>query len=196
MNFTKSLTGILLLIILFSVISFAQDKDNMKGDMNKKEMMNKDMMKDNTMHKDMMKIDKNTDGVALKGYDPVSYFTDMRPEMGMSNISYKWGGATWQFTSKDHMKMFKENPSKYTPQYGGYCAYAVTKNILVPADPAIWTMENGKLYLNVNADVQKLFRKDITDNIKIGGKNWKTLSIRSDKMDDNKMMNNKMDKNK
>jgi pentapeptide MXKDX repeat protein len=196
MNFTKSLKGIFLLIMLFTAVSFAQDKDNMKGDMNKKEMMNKDMMKDNTIPKDMMKIDKNMDGIALKGYDPVSYFTDMKPEMGISDISYKWGGATWQFTIKDHMKMFKENPSKYAPQYGGYCAYAITKNKLVPADPAIWTMENGKLYLNVNADAQKLFRKDITDNIKIGGKNWKTLSMSNDKMDDNKMMNNKMDKNK
>ena len=196
MNFTKSLKGIFLLIMFFSALSFAQDKDNMKDDINKKEMMNKDMTKDNMMHDDMMmKIDKNMNGVALKGYDPVSYFTDMKPEMGMSDISYKWGGATWQFTSKDQMKMFKENPSKYAPQYGGYCAYAITKNKLVPADPAIWTMENGMLYLNVNADAQKLFRKDIMDNINMGEKNWKSLSMSTDKMNDNKMMDNKMDKN-
>ena len=196
MNFTKSLKGIFLLIMFFSALSFAQDKDNMKDDINKKEMMNKDMTKDNMMHDDMMmKIDKNMNGVALKGYDPVSYFTDMKPEMGMSDISYKWGGATWQFTSKDHMKMFEENPSKYAPQYGGYCAYAITKNKLVPADPAYWTMENGMLYLNVNADAQQLFRKDIMDNINMGEKNWKSLSMSTDKMNDNKMMDNKMDKN-
>ena len=196
MNFAKSLTGIFLLIILFSAVSFAQDKDNMKGDMNKKEMMNKDMTKDNTMHKDMMKIDKNMDGIALKGYDPVSYFTDMKPEMGMPDISYKWGGATWRFTSKDHMKMFKENPSKYAPQFGGYCAYALSLNKLVPADPAYWTMKNGMLYVNANADAQKLFRKDETGNIEKAEKNWKSLSMKEDEMNDDKMMDNKMDKDK
>jgi len=194
MNFTKSLTGIFLLIILFSVVSLAQDKDMMKDNMKKKEMMNNDKM---MMHDDMMmKISKNMDGVALDGYDPVSYFTDMKPEMGMSDISYKWDGATWQFTSKDHMKMFKDNPSKYAPQFGGYCAYALSLNKLVPADPAYWTMKNGMLYVNANADAQKLFRKDETGNIEKAEKNWKSLSMKEDEMNDDKMMDNKMDKDK
>ena len=188
MHFTKSLTGIFLLIILFSVVSLAQDKDIMKDNMKKKEMMDNDKM--------MMKISKNMDGVALDGYDPVSYFTDMKPEMGMPDISYKWGGATWRFTSKDHMKMFKENPSKYAPQFGGYCAYALGLNKLVPADPAYWTMKNGMLYVNANADAQKLFRKDETGNIEKAEKNWKSLSMKEDEMNDDKMMDNKMDKDK
>ena len=191
MKFTKPLIGMCLLIVLFSAVSFAQDKDMMKDDMKKKEMMDKDMMKDNMMHDDMMKIDKNMDGVALKGYDPVSYFTDMKPEMGMSDLSYEWGGATWQFTNKDHLKMFKENPSNYAPQFGGYCAYALSVNKLVPADPAYWTLDNGMLYLNAGADAQKLFKKDISGNITKAEKNWKTLGITDDKM-----MNDKMDKNK
>ena len=194
MHFTKSLTGIFLLIILFSVVSLAQDKDMMKDNMKKKEMTDNDKM---MMHDDMMmKISKNMDGVALKGYDPVSYFTDMKPEMGMSDISYKWGGATWRFTSKDHMKMFKENPSKYAPQFGGYCAYALSLNKLVPADPAYWTMKNRMLYVNANADAQKLFRKDETGNIEKAEKNWKSLSMKEDEMNDDKMMDNKMDKDK
>ena len=194
MKFTKSLIGMCLLIMLFSAVSFAQDKDMMKDNMKKKEMMDNDkMMKHDDM---MMKISKNTDGVALKGYDPVSYFTDMKPEMGMSDISYKWGGATWRFTSKDHMKMFKENPSKYAPQFGGYCAYALSLNKLVPADPAYWTMKNGMLYVNANADAQKLFRKDETGNIEKAEKNWKSLSMKEDEMNDDKMMDNKMDKDK
>ena len=191
MKFTKSLIGMCLLIMLFSAVSFAQDKDMMKDDMKKN-----DMMKDNMMHDDMMmKIDKNMDGVTLKGYDPVSYFTDMKPEMGMSDLSYEWGGATWHFTSKDHLKMFKENPAKYAPQFGGYCAYALSINKLVPADPAYWTLDNGKLYLNVNADAQKLFRKDQMSNISNAEMNWKTLSKTEDKMDNDKMMDSKMDKN-
>ena len=190
MKFTKSLISMCLLIMLFSAVSFAQDKDMMKDDMKKDDMKKNDMMKDNMM----MKIDKNMDGVALKGYDPVSYFTNMKPEMGMSDLSYKWGGATWQFTNKDHLKMFKENPAKYAPQFGGYCAYALSVNKLVPADPAYWTLENGMLYLNAGADAQKLFKKDEMGSIKKADMNWKTLGKSDDKMDKDKMMDSKMDK--
>lgn len=194
MNLTKSLTGIFLLILLFSVISFAQDKDMMKDNMKKKEMMDNNKM---MMHNDMMmKISKNMDDVALDGYDPVSYFSVGKPKMGMSDISYKWGGAIWQFTSKDHMQMFKETPSKYAPQFGGYCAYAVSINKLVSANPAYWEIENGKLYVNVNAEAQKLFKKDLMSNINKAEKNWKSLSMKDDKMNDDKMMYHKMDKNK
>ena len=94
------------------------------------------------------------------------------------------------------MKMFKDNPSKYAPQFGGYCAYALSLNKLVPADPAYWTMKNGMLYVNANADAQKLFRKDETGNIEKAEKNWKSLSMKEDEMNDDKMMDNKMDKDK
>ena len=188
MSFIKSLTSIFLFILLFSAVSLAQNKDMMKDDMNKKEMMSKDMMKDNMMHDEMMmKFDKNMDGLAINGYDPVSYFTDGKSEMGMSDYSYEWMGAGWRFTNEKHLEMFKENPTKYTPQFGGYCAYAVSLNKLVPANPDLWTIENGKLYLNVNADAQKLFRKDLSGNINTAEKNWKSLSISDDMMMKDKM---------
>ena len=183
MSFTKSLTGIFLLIMLFSAFTFAQDKDMMKDNMSKKEMADKEMIKDNMMHAEiMMKFDKNMDGIAINGYDPVSYFTDSNPETGMSGYSYEWMGAKWQFTSEEHLKMFKENPTKYVPQFGGYCSYAVSLNKLVPADPDFWTIENGKLYLNFNGDAQRLFRKDLSGNINTAEKNWKSLNMTDDKM--------------
>jgi hypothetical protein len=182
MSYIKSFTAIFLLITLFSAFSYAQEKDMMKDNMNKKEMMDKEMM---------MKFDKNMDGLAINGYDPVSYFTEGEPETGMPGNGYEWMGAKWQFTSEEHLNMFKENPTKYAPQFGGYCAYALSLNKLVPADPAFWTIDNGMLYLNANGDAEKLFRKDAMSNIKTAEKNWKSLS-----MDDDNMMEDKMEMKK
>ena len=190
MNFTKSVTTVFLLSILFSVVSFAQDKDMMKDDMNKKEMMGKEMMKDDMMHSDMMNIAKDMDGIAIKGYDAVSLYEGSEPEMGMMKYSYKWMDAEWQFTSEEHLMMFEKNPAMYAPQFGGYCAYAVGLNKLVPADPAFRTIENGKVYLNVNGDAEKLFRKDLSNNIMKAENNWKSLGMVHDEM-----MNDKMDMN-
>ncbi|MCW8810119.1 MAG: hypothetical protein OQJ93_12820 [Ignavibacteriaceae bacterium] len=188
MSFTKYLTGVFFLIMVFSIASFAQDKDMMKKDTKGKEMMDNKMMKDDMMQSDMMmEINKNMDGVAINGYDPVSYFTDGKAEMGMSSYSYKWMGATWQFTNEDHLNKFKENPEKYSPQFGGYCAYAACINKMVPADPTVWMMENGKLYLNVNGDAQKLFKKDLDGNIKKAEENWESMHKKNENMMDDKM---------
>jgi YHS domain-containing protein len=192
MNFTKYRLGVFFLVMVFSIASFAQDKDMMKKDTKGKEMMDNKMMKDDMMQSDMMMdINKNKDGVAINGYDPVSYFTDGKAEMGMLNYSYKWMGANWQFTNEDHLKMFKENPAKYEPQFGGYCTYAACINKMVPADPTVWTMENGKLYLNVNGDAQKLFKKDLDGNIKKAEENWESMHKKNENM-----MNDKTDMKK
>lgn len=64
----------------------------------------------------------NTDprGVAIEGYDPVAYFTHGNAVEGSEEFSYHWMGAKWQFTSSEHLEMFKSNPERYAPQYGGY----------------------------------------------------------------------------
>ena len=174
MKLTKSILVIFIFIIAVSAASYAQDKDMMKKNMDKNEMMKKDKI----MHKDtMMKIDKNMDGFAIKGFDPVSYFTNRKPEMGMTKFKFEWMGANWQFTNKEHMDMFMKDPEKYAPQFGGYCAFAASKNKLVHSDPSVWTIENGRLYLNVNSGAQKLFRKDLKKNIMMAEKNWPTLEM-------------------
>ena len=112
------------------------DKDKMGNEMMKKDSMNSNMGNDKMgdkmmdkgmMHNDMMmkRVDKDMNGVAIKGYDAVAYFTDGKAEMGKSDYSYKWNDAEWHFANADHLKMFKENPDKYAPQYGGFCAYGV-----------------------------------------------------------------------
>jgi len=188
MGFQKYLTSVFFLIMVFSIVSSAQDKDMMKKNTIGEEMMDNKVMKDDMMHSDMMMdINKNKEGVAINGYDPVSYFTDGKAEIGMSGYSYKWMGATWQFTNEDHLKMFKENPAMYAPQFEGYCSYAACINKMVPADPTLWTIHDGKLYLNVNADAQKMFKKDLNGNINKARENWKSMHMKNEKMMDDKM---------
>ena len=64
----------------------------------------------------------NTDaqGLAIKGYDPVAYFIQGRPLKGAEEFTYHWMGAEWRFASAEHLDLFKSNPEKYAPQYGGY----------------------------------------------------------------------------
>ena len=65
-------------------------------------------------------INMTPDGVAIKGYDPVAYFTMGRPVQGQEEFQYQWQGASWFFANQGHLEMFQENPERYAPQYGGY----------------------------------------------------------------------------
>lgn len=94
-------------------------------------------------------------GIAILGYDSVAYFTQNRPVPGSDSYTYSWMGAKWKFSSQKNLDLFKDNPEKYSPQYGGYCAYGVTRDYLVKIDPASFSVIDGKLYLNYDADVQK-----------------------------------------
>ena len=87
-------------------------------------------------------------GVAIDGTDPVAYFTDGRPAQGSSDFEHEWMGATWRFVSAAHRDLFAADPAKYAPQYGGYCAWAVSQGYTAKIDPAAWKIVDGKLYLN------------------------------------------------
>ena len=99
-------------------------------------------------------------GVAIHGHDRVAYFVDEKPVMGKSEHSATVGVATYWFASGANLQLFKTDPAKYEPQYGGYCAYGVAKDGLVKVEPDQFTVRNGKLYLNFDADVQALWLKD------------------------------------
>jgi hypothetical protein len=87
--------------------------------------------------------------VAIKGYDPVAYFTEQQAMKGSEDISYTWLGADWNFTIEKHKRLFAENPVKYAPQYGGHCADGVAYGeTTVNIDPFAWRIIEGKLYLN------------------------------------------------
>lgn len=98
--------------------------------------------------------------LAIQGYDPVAYFTDGKPVQGQPAHAHDWMGARWLFASKAHLDLFKAEPEKYAPQYGGYCAYGVAQDNLVSIEPDKFKIVEGKLYLNYNAEVQATWSKD------------------------------------
>ena len=97
---------------------------------------------------------------AINGYDTVAYFTQGKPVKGQDHLVAEWMGAKWKFASQAHLDLFRANPEKYAPQYGGYCAYGVAKDNLVKVEPDQFTVRNGKLYLNYDADVQAKWKQD------------------------------------
>src|SRR5262245_32720617 len=104
-------------------------------------------------------VNRDSAGLALKGYDVVAYFAQGKPVAGKKEFQYEWMGARWQFSSSANRDLFAANPDKYTPQYGGYCAYGVSEGHKAPIDPMVWKIVNGKLYLNYNADIGKQWRQ-------------------------------------
>ena len=111
-------------------------------------------------------------GVAVGGYDAVAYFTEHKPVKGKADITYSWKGATWRFANAKNRDAFKAAPAKYAPQYGGYCAYAVSQGATAEGDPKVWTVVDGKLYLNLSRGVQRTWQKNRASYIKAADKNW------------------------
>jgi len=118
---------------------------------------------------------------AVSGYDVVAFFTDSRPVNGSPAISAMYQGATYFFATEEHKKLFEQNPDKYVPQYGGFCAYGVALGKLFPVDINTWQVRNGKLYLNLNADILKTFNADFEGNIIKAEKNWPGLVAKNGK---------------
>ncbi len=111
-------------------------------------------------------------GTALEGTDPVAYFTVGKPVEGSSDFAYEWNGAEWHFASAENRDMFAADPEKYAPQYGGYCAWAVSQGYTASTDPDAWKIVDGKLYLNYSKGVQERWQKDVSGNIAKGDENW------------------------
>lgn len=116
------------------------------------------------------------DGFAIRGYDPVAYFTDKEPQKGDEKISYFWHGATWLFSSEEHKTLFVQQPEKYAPQYGGYCAWGASENYKATTDPFAWTIINGKLYLNYSKKVQASWDPQKATRIPKADSNWTSLA--------------------
>ena len=112
------------------------------------------------------------DGVAINGYDPVAYFTDGKPVKGESQFQLKWNNAAWQFASKTNLEKFKSQPEKYSPQFGGFCSFGVSKGYKVKSEPDAWTIVNNKLYLNYNLQVKDDWSKDRDNLISVAEKKW------------------------
>ena len=130
-------------------------------------------------------IDINADekDLAIKGYDPVAYFTDQQAKLGISAYSATYKGATYHFASKENKERFEANPTEYVPQYGGYCAFGVAMNKKFDTDPEAWKVVDNKLYLNLDKSVQKRWLEDTAGYIASADSNWTNIKlIEADKL--------------
>lgn len=118
----------------------------------------------------------STKAGAIKGYDPVAYFTKSAPMKGDKAYTYDWQGATWYFSTQQHLNLFKGDPEKYAPAFGGFCAYGVAQGYKVKIEPEAWAIVDGKLYLNYDLDVQQQWQDDRDEFIKKASDNWKSLA--------------------
>ena len=112
---------------------------------------------------------------AIKGHDPVAYFTQGGPAKGRGAHSHEWMGATWYFANAENKELFAADPDKYAPQYGGYCAYAVSQGYTAAIDPDAWKIVDDKLYLNFSLKVQKIWEEDIPGYIAKADINWPNI---------------------
>jgi len=112
---------------------------------------------------------------AIRGYDPVAYFTENEAIEGNKDISFDYEGATWFFSSEVNRELFEENPIKYAPQYGGYCAYAVSRGSSASSKPEYFTVYEDKLYLNYSKSVYKKWLKDKDKYIDKADSNWPAI---------------------
>jgi YHS domain-containing protein len=111
-------------------------------------------------------------GIGVKGYDPVAYFTLGHPVAGLDQYTYQWKSVRYSFASAENLARFIADPEKYLPQYGGYCAYAMSINRIADIDPSRWAIVNGKLYLNNNFLSYHLWSLDKSGNIVSADRNW------------------------
>jgi len=109
---------------------------------------------------------------AIRGYDPVAYHKVMMPVKGDPAYTHEYNNAVWRFSSEANLKIFRNDPERYAPQYGGYCAYAMSKGFVVSTDPQAWTIEGDKLFLNYSLGVRKKWLKDVPGYVAKADVNW------------------------
>ncbi|UGA55677.1 YHS domain-containing (seleno)protein [Vibrio sp. VB16] len=113
---------------------------------------------------------------AVSGYDTVAYFTEGQPVKGNSQWQVEYKDADWYFSSEENLSKFKADPESYAPQYGGYCAWAISaKNDFASAKPELWAIVDGKLYLNYDVGVKRRWDEDRAGHILTADQNWPNL---------------------
>jgi YHS domain-containing protein len=114
-------------------------------------------------------------GVALKGHDPVAYFTDNKPMKGNAQFQSTVGGVTYYFASAENKAAFDANPARYEPQVGGFCAWAVSRGYTAPIDPNAFQIVNGRLLLQYSLKVRQDFSADTEGNLRKADANWPSI---------------------
>ena len=114
-------------------------------------------------------------GIAIRGADPIAFFTQGAPVIGSAEHALIWEGTTWHFASMENMETFVGDPEAYAPQYGGYCAFAMSKGYIATSVPEAWTIHEGKLYLNYSVNVRQAWSEDIPGNIALADGFWPAI---------------------
>jgi YHS domain-containing protein len=123
--------------------------------------------------KTLLNLDKS--GVAIQGYDPVAFFTVGAPVKGSPEFTSVYHDATYQFHSAKNKSLFDKEPAKYEPQFGGYCAYGVSRNALAPIDIEAWQIVDGRLLMQKSKGIRDDFNEDTKGNLKKADANWPKL---------------------
>ncbi len=117
-------------------------------------------------------------GLAIRGYDPVAYFSEGRAVRGQAAFTHAWAGATWRFASAAHRDRFAADPAAFAPQFGGFCAWAVAHGYDAPIDPQAWKVVEGRLFLNYDRATQRRWEADMPALIAKGDANWPALEAK------------------
>ena len=163
------------LILQHNKKAFDLFNKDLKGNTMKADQYWPGLVAKNGVHggKTLVQTDKN--GVALEGYDPVSYFSDGKPAMGDPQIEATFNGALYHFTSQAHRETFEKDPTKYAPAYGGYCGYAASIGKVRPANPLLWSIVDGQLIVQHTKGAVELWEKDVPGNKAKADKFWPKL---------------------
>jgi YHS domain-containing protein len=113
--------------------------------------------------------------LALKGYDPVAYFTEGRAMLGKKEFEYAWDGVRYRFVSDQHISMFRGDPDRYAPQFAGSCAMGMSKGMKVEANPEAWLISDGRLFVFYSADARNRFQADPQTIGAAADGNWQLL---------------------
>jgi YHS domain-containing protein len=111
-------------------------------------------------------------GVILDGHDAVAFFTDHRPVPGLPRFQSKWNDAIYHFATAEHKALFDRDPAKYEPQFGAFCAYAVSRGRTAPIDVDTFSIVDGRLVVQHNAKAVRLWNESVSDNLRKADKYW------------------------
>lgn len=129
--------------------------------------------------KDLFHMNLDEQGTALRGYDPVSYFTGDAPTKGQNEYSLTWNNATWHFATAENRDLFSQDPDKYAPANGGYCTFGIVLRKKFDGDPQVWSVIKSRLYVFLNEEVQQKFLQDSTGNLQKVSANWPIIQFES-----------------
>jgi YHS domain-containing protein len=124
-------------------------------------------------------VDNND--VILDGYDAVAFFTDNKPVKGDAKFQYKYQDAVYYFATQQHLELFKTDPEKFKPQFGGWCAYAVSLGRVAPIDVNTFSIVNNRLVIQHNQRAVNGWNKDVQGNLSLADKYWPVVSERKGK---------------